>query len=571
MFALHKTWLVCLLIALIPGMALTARDAQAYTHHKSPIHWVDYSGQAFIRAKSENKPIFMLITAVWCYNCQIYEETLKKPPVAEFINKHYIPVFVDYDRRRDIAADYASVGIPITVIFAPNGELLVTVPGYIPKDTLLSNLQKTLNFLAGDYTPSTAVETGPPIKHKITRPARALLDAYTKQFTLLMAAGLDPAFGGFGLAQKEPHADVLLRLLELKEQGDKRWTEPLHTTLDAILGLTQKPQKREKPSFKRLLALRHNQANLLPEVETLQTKDMIAGIHDRIGGGFFHYDTRRNWTVPHFEKMLFENSQLIDVFLKAYPLYEKTAYKDAAVNSLAYIQRVLFNRSDGRFYGSQLADEVYYHFTAAERKKAGMPPVDQTSYAISSARAVITLLNAAVILHDQQYRHTAIMALGFLAHKMVGKNGTFGYYDPQKKKGVLNGRLADNAWMAAAFLKAYDITGNGEYLKLTKRLVRFAAKNLYDPASGGFFARRSTSRELYREDGLFDKTKNFANNGIMAAVLLELYQQTKDPSWLAMLEGTVGYFFGDIQTDRLKADSPEFDRVAEQMVTLGKH
>jgi len=241
MFALHKTWLVCLLIALIPGMAaLTARDAQAYTHHKSPIHWVDYSGQAFIRAKSENKPIFMLITAVWCYNCQIYEETLKKPSVAEFINKHYIPVFVDYDRRRDVAADYASVGIPITTIFAPNGELLVTVPGYIPKDTLLSNLQKTVDYLAKDYTPSTAVETGPPIKRKIIRPGRLLLDAYTKQFALLMAAGLDPAFGGFGLAQKKPHADVLLRLLELKNQGNKQWTEPLHTTLDAILGLTQK-------------------------------------------------------------------------------------------------------------------------------------------------------------------------------------------------------------------------------------------------------------------------------------------------------------------------------------------
>jgi uncharacterized protein YyaL (SSP411 family) len=269
--------------------------------------------------------------------------------------------------------------------------------------------------------------------------------------------------------------------------------------------------------------------------------------------------------------MLFENSQLIDVFLKAYPLYEKTAYKDAAVNSLAYIQRVLFNRSDGRFYGSQLADEVYYHFTTAERKKVSMPPVDQTSYAISSARAVITLLNAAETLHDQQYQHTAILALGFLAHKMMGRNGAFGYYDPKKEKGVLNGRLEDNAWMATAFLRAYKSTGNREYLKLTKHLVQFAAKNLYDPVSGGFFARRSTSGDLYREGGLFDKTKDFANNGIMAGVLLGLYEQTKDPSWLAMLEGTVGYFFSDIQAGQLKADSPEFDRVAEQMVTLGKY
>jgi len=531
---------------------------------------MDYSGKAFARAKAENKPIFMLITAVWCYNCQIYEEkTLKKPPVAEFINKHYIPVFVDYDRRRDIAATYSAVGIPITTIFAPNGEVLVNAPGYIPEATLLANLQKTLDYLAMDYEPSSIKESesgASPLVH----PTKKLLDSYDKQFGSQMARGLDPAYGGFGINQKEPHADILLRLLELKEQGAKRWTEPLQTTLDAILGLSRKSQKREPLSFEKLRALRREQASLLPEVEALQTKDMIAGIYDRIDGGFFRYDTRRNWTVPHFEKMLFENSQLIDLFMKAYALYGKTAYRDAAVNSLAYIQRVLFSRSDGRFYGSQLADEVYYHFTAAERKKAGMPPTDQTSYTVSSARAIITFLNASEALHNQQYRHTAIQALGFLANRMVGRNGAFSYYDAKEKKGRLNGGLADNAWMTAAFLRAYGVTGNKKYLELAKRLARFAAKNLYDPVSGGFFARRSTSRDMYREDELFDKTKDFAANGVMAAVLLGLNEQTKDPSWLPMLKATAGNFFRDIDEGRLKADSPEFHRVAQRLITLEK-
>lgn len=571
MFSLHKIWLACLLIALAPGMApLTARDAQAYTHHKSPIQWMNYSEQAFARAKAENKPIFMLITAVWCYNCQIYEETLKRPPVAEFINKYYIPVFVDYDRRRDIAATYPAVGIPVTSIFAPNGELLVSVPGYIQQDTLLANLQKTLDYLATDYKPSSTEVSGPEVRH-LVRPTQTLLDDYHKEFVLLMAAGFDPAFGGFGLAQKEPHADVLLRLLELKEHGDQQWSKPLRTTLGAMLGLTWKARKGERTSFERLLVLRRKQASLLSEVEALQTKDMIAGIYDRIEGGFFSYDTRRNWTVPHFEKKLFENSQLIDVFLKAYVLDGKSEYRDAAVNSLAYIQQMLFNQTDGRFYGSQLADEVYYHFTAAERKKADPPSIDQTSYTASSARAVITFLNASETLHNQRYRHTAIRALEFLAQHMMGSNGALSYYDPKKKKGVLNGRLEDNAWLAAAFLKAHEITGNKEYLTLAERLALFAAKNLYDPAAGGFFARRSTSRELYRENELFDATKDFADNGIMAAVLLELYKQTKNSSWLAMLEGTVGYFFSDTRAGRLKADSPEFDRVAERMIRLGKY
>jgi uncharacterized protein YyaL (SSP411 family) len=550
--------------------ALTARDAQAYTHPESPIHWMDYSGNAFTRAKAENKPIFMLITAGWCYNCQIYEEkSLKKPPVAEFINKHYIPVFVDYDRRRDIAATYSAVGIPITTIFAPNGEVLVNVPGYIPEATLLANLQKTLDYLATDYKPSSVQESDMGIV-PLTHTTKRLLNSYKQNFTSQMAGGLDLAYGGFGINQKEPHANILLRLLELKEQGTKRWTEPLQIALDAILGLNQESRKREALPFKGLLALRSEQSSLLSEVEVLQTKDMIAGIYDQVEGGFFRYDTRRNWTVPHFEKMLFENSQLVDVFLKAYALDKKTAYKDAAKKTLDYIQRVLFSQRDSRFYGSQLADEVYYHFTAAERKKAGMPPTDQTSYTVSSARAIITFLNASETLHNQQYRHTAIQALGFLANRMAGKNGAFSYYDPKKKTGVLNGRLEDNAWMAAAFLRAYEITGNKKYLELTKKLVRFVAKNLYDPVSGGFFARRSTSRDMYREDELFDKTKNFTDNGIMAAVLLGLSDQAKYPSWLPMLEYTVGYFFRDIDEGRLKADSPEFHRVAQRLIVLKK-
>jgi len=571
MFLLHKQWFSCLMVVCFSALAIWPTDnAHAYTHHKSPIHWMDYSGKAFIRAKSENKPIFMLITAVWCYNCQIYEEkTLMKKPVAAFINKHFIPVFVDYDRRQDIAATYSSVGIPVTSIFAPNGEGLVNVPGYIPQDTLLANLQKTLDYLAKDYHPSSMTEPASGVI-PLTHSTKMLLDSYDKKFVAQMKGGMDPAYGGFGINQKQPYADVLFRLLELKEQGAKEWAEPLQITLDSILGLTQKSQKKKIPSFKELLALRHKQTSWLSEVESLQTQDMIAGIYDPVDGGFFRYDTRRNWTVPHFEKMLFENSQLIDLFLKAYALEKKTEYRDAAIHSLAYIQRVLFNRSDGRFYGSQLADEVYYHFTAARRKKVSMPPVDQTSYAVSSARAIIAFLNASKMLHRQVYRDTAIQALDFLASQMTGKNGAFSYYDPKEKKGMLNGRLEDNAWMAAAFLKGYRVTGDKKYLELTQRLVRFTAKHLYDPVSGGFFARRSISRDMYRENELLDKTKNFTDNGIMAGVLLELNDQEKDPLLLPVLEYTVGYFFRDVDEGRLKADSPEFHRVGQRLIEMEK-
>lgn len=557
-------------ILLLVATLLLSQGALAYTHHTSLIQWSEYSDTTFSKARKENKPIFVLISAVWCYSCHIYEETLNTKVVADTLNKHFVPVFVDYDRRKDIARTYSAVGIPVTAILAPNGEHLVSVPGVIAKDTLLTNLQLTLEYIAKEYQPTLRSEEKAPIK-PVVQPTRELIKFYVNSFENIMFHGFDKTFGGYGLAQKEPFADLLLELLKLEEKGNNKWQEPLQITLDAMLGLTQTVSKSKRPSFDQLLALREQQTVLLSKVEDLQLQNKLAGIYDRIEGGFFRYATRRNWTVPHFEKMLFENAQLIELLLQASVQYGHKRYQEAAQSSLAYLLEHLYSEEDGRFFGSQGADAVYYHLTAKERAKVAPPPVDQTSYAIASARAIIAVLKAWLILEDRYYLASATKGADFLVAKMITKDGSYSYFDAEEKTGQLSGQLADNAWIAGALLQAYKVTKKKQYLTAAERVLTFAAEKLYDPQAGGFFSRISSNHEAYRQEERFLNDKNFDDNGIMAKALLMAYDITGNEVYLNMVETTVGHFFSDVMAGKINAVSPEFHWVAQRLLRMRKY
>ncbi|MEH6651125.1 MAG: DUF255 domain-containing protein [Motiliproteus sp.] len=571
---------------ILLGLALLfSQGVPAYTHHGSSIQWMEYSDAAFARALAENKPIFMLISAVWCYNCHIYEATLNTPPVTDTLNRAYIAIFVDYDRRQDLARAYPAVGIPITVVLAPNGEHLVSAPGAIPQARLLASLNKTLHFLANEYRPEETVVT--KTKPKPLQPlSRALLKNYLDRFNRQISAGFDPAYGGFGLAQKEPHAELLLRLMELERNGDRRWRAPLLTTLDAILGPEQTPPQQARPPLKTLLQLRTQQTDRLGEVQRLQEQHKLTGLYDPVEGGFFRYATRRNWSVPHFEKMLFENAQLAELMLQTSLQFKQPRYRDAADSSLAYLLNRLYDQETGRFFGSQGADEVYYHLTQDERAQVSPPPIDRTSYAVPSARALITLLQAAHLLDDRRYLSRAIRAADFLATHMVGERGGYSYFDPRdfdprkadspnkdQERDItrLDGQLSDNAWLAEALLMTYQATKEKRYLDIAERIIGFVAAHLYDPESGGFFARHSGSSPAYRAGEQVLRDKDLEDNGRMAKALLHAYQITGNLDYRKMLEGTAGYFFSAVQQGEFNASSPVWHLVAEQLLASGRY
>jgi len=122
------------LIAVLLLFILFPPYTYAYYHHTSPIKWYEYNQKTFDVAKTEDKPIFMLVTAVWCYWCHVYrDETLHQPEIVDYINKNFIPVFVDADKRQDLTRQYLAGGWPSTVIFSPDGREVSRINGHIKK------------------------------------------------------------------------------------------------------------------------------------------------------------------------------------------------------------------------------------------------------------------------------------------------------------------------------------------------------------------------------------------------------------------------------------------------------
>ncbi|HBO84362.1 MAG TPA: hypothetical protein DD641_05210 [Deltaproteobacteria bacterium] len=544
----------------------------AYTHDASLIKWREYTPQAFEDAKKENKPVFILITASWCYWCHVYEEnTLEDKEISNYLNTQYIPIFVDFDKRRDIVRKYPGIGIPLTITLSPGGEKLFSVFGYLSKEELLLTLKWTLKSVSKGEMPSPQTK-GEKLKG-ITLPNKEGLNRYISGFEKVILKGYDPVFGGFGQEEKKVFAEEMIRVAEIyKRDRDKKILEMLTNTLDHIAGLKQKPVERRRPSFEELSKLRDKERALIAEVEQLQKGDRIVGIFDHIEGGFFRYATERDWSIPHYEKTLLENADLIRLFLKAYEITRVSKYKDIAVKSIEYVLNNLYDHKDGRFYGSQNADEVYYHFTSEERKRVKHPAIDKNSYTVSNAKMIIALFYASDNLKDARYKAIAKKALNFFEREMITQNGVLSYYDNVQKKGFLDGQLEDNAWTALAFLEAYKATKEKRLLEMAEgSVIRFAMERLYDSKGGGFFERRSTSKGFYRDGELFIDEKHPKENSVMAYALFRAYKLTGNTDYLKKAEETIGLFMDEHMAGEISTINPYFHRLAQALVETGRY
>ncbi|MBI5748973.1 MAG: thioredoxin domain-containing protein [Nitrospinae bacterium] len=562
------------LILFLPVSALS------YTHSTSLIQWHEYSDGAFAIAKKENKPVFMLITAIWCHWCNVYEEkSLADKDMAGYINKNFIPIFVDYDKRKDISKQYPATGLPVTVILSPKGERLATVAGYIPKERLLQNLKTTVwSFKSGDMQPQavTEKETEKRSTGEATRFSIRELKKIISGFKEIVLSNYDPQYGGFGKSQKIPYADVLEVLLYLYEdEKDKKWLDIVANSLDHMAGLKQKGGDK-KPDSAFLLGLYKNREgkDWVDRVVELQKMYKISGIYDKIDGGFFRYATERDWSRPHFEKLLSDNADFIRLYLNAYRITKNDKYKMVAEGSLNYVLKTLYNEKENRFYNSQRSDIVYYYLSEKDRKAVGSPDVDRTAFAISQSKMIITLLHAAGLsaftspplvkggeerllvkgdergLSDGRYKEIALLSLQFIQKNILTEKGVLSYYDPSKKEKGLTGQLEENLWAILAFKEAYLYTKDKNYLNTAETLAQFVVINLYDKKQGGFYEFSSKGERPY------------LLNGLAAYTMLELYKLTNKAEYLKTAKETIGIF----PPDKNKPSSPYFVRGAMYLI-----
>ena len=496
-----KNLLIFLTTILVLSSSVIATSHYTYKHAdemrtSGRIEWRDYGPDAFNEAVEENKPIFLLLTAPsWCYWCHVYtsDDYIYHPDIYPTINKKFIPIYVDADKRQDLTRKYLEGGWPSTTIMTPGGKRLFGYSGPRPIQNMLANFNEAVNYvevtgfsnqISYDYkNESRVIPTKNQLNNLVNSYAPYILQAY------------DSLYGGFGTGQKFPQGRTLDFSLEVYES----------TNNEKFLNLVQNTLQ--------------NQYTKIEEIDTNYN------LFDPVEGGFHRYGTKRDWTPPHYEKMLYDNVKLLKVYshlLKITP--EDKVAREVVEKTLEYIETRWYDSENGGFYGNTdvHGEDSYYGKSPRPTDK---PRIEKTKYSDWNSDAIITYLYLWEITGNKEYKEMAEKSLDFFSNEMVTNEGVYHFIKEDGTKGV-RGSILDNSHMLLSFVEGYEILGKEKYLEIAKRIADYSLDNLYDWNSGGFFERNSPDTNLYAPGETIDLSKPIEENSIIAYALLKLYKQT---------------------------------------------
>jgi uncharacterized protein YyaL (SSP411 family) len=305
-----------------------------------PIDWHEWGDSAFARAKAEDKPILLDIGAVWCHWCHVIDrESYENPEIAKIINEHFVPVKVDRDERPDVDSRYQSAisaisgqgGWPLTGFLLSDGKPFFGGTYFPPEDQMgRPGFRRILLAVADSYKNK---------RSELERAANSLSEAVAK------AEMFTGARAEFDAGVVDAQISSLTQLFDIKNGGFGRAPKfPHSSAIDLLLERYQ--QTKEK--------------HLLAMAETTLEKMARGGVYDQLAGGFHRYSVDERWLVPHFEKMSYDNSELLKNYLHASQVSEKhdweASFSDTADSIVIWVMGVLSDQENGGFYASQDAD-----------------------------------------------------------------------------------------------------------------------------------------------------------------------------------------------------------------------
>ena len=321
-----------------------------------PIQWHEWGHEAFETARRENKPMLLDIGAVWCHWCHVMDrESYDDPEIAAIVNEHFVAVKVDRDERPDIDSRYQAAvqavsgqgGWPLTAFLTPDGKPFYGGTYFPPQDGYgRPSFRRVLLSIANAYKEKhgDVVEQAAMVENAIaqsesfagrsgrisTNIITAIHDSAQKMF--------DPRNGGFGSAPKFPHPSALDILIEryARKEGHVGTAAPGRPAKPSSAVLSDSP-------------LRHLIVTTLEHMAH-------GGIYDQLAGGFHRYSVDERWVVPHFEKMSYDNSELLKNYVHAYQATGQEFFAEVAQDIIRWMDEWLSDREHGGFYASQDAD-----------------------------------------------------------------------------------------------------------------------------------------------------------------------------------------------------------------------
>ncbi|MHB1238974.1 MAG: DUF255 domain-containing protein [Gammaproteobacteria bacterium] len=342
-----------------PALAATAasghaRDAPRYTnrlihsadpylllHAHNPVDWYPWGPEAIEKARREHKPIFVSIGYSTCYWCHVAERTLySDPDIAKLMNRWFINIKVDREQRPDLDQIYMLAT-----------EILTSHGGW-PNNVFLTPDLKP--FFAGSYFPPTDDSFGRPgfpsvlrmVHEQWTDHRKEVLAKANRVYQIMQQVGVPGA-----------SAPAPVRPLAWVQQARRAFETRFDWKYGGLPNGPAQAKFARAPILELWLAdarVTRNQKALGMLRGTLDAM-ALGGIHDALGGGFHRYSTERTWSVPHFEKMLYDNAQLLDVYTRAFQLTGDPLYRAMALDIGGYLQRDM-SAPGGGFYTAQDAE-----------------------------------------------------------------------------------------------------------------------------------------------------------------------------------------------------------------------
>jgi uncharacterized protein YyaL (SSP411 family) len=321
-----------------------------------PVQWHPWGAAAFARAQAEDKPLLLDIGAVWCHWCHVMDrESYENPGIAAIINRHFVAVKVDRDERPDVDARYQAAvsaisgqgGWPLTAFLTPDGRPYFGGtyfpsgdgygrPGFGRVLTIMAQVWRERR----DEALQTAANAMTAIEHNESFSGRDgdLSLALVDKIVHAVLKHFDAQNGGFGSQPKFPYPSVLDLLLQVAmNRGNQQAKEVFCTTLE---------------------------------------KMARGGVYDQLAGGFHRYSVDERWHVPHFEKMLYDNTELLRNYLHGFQSFGREDFRRIAEEIVGWLNVTMTDRERGGFYASQDADinldddGDYFTWTLAEAREA---------------------------------------------------------------------------------------------------------------------------------------------------------------------------------------------------------
>ena len=573
---------------------LLASEPSAYLQSAAhqPVYWSPWGDAAFARARAEHKPVLLDIGAVWCHWCHVMDgESYEDASVAEILNRDFVCIKVDRDERPDVDARYQRAvqalsgqgGWPLTAFLTPDGEVFFGGT-YFPPDNNAHGrpgFRRVLMEIARAFREE---------RERVTTNARAIREHLVQSLDEAkpgdvsadilsgaadqMARLFDVRYGGFGTAPKFPHPAALEFLLA-------RWHDGTGGGL---------PWQREI-------------------VEKTLTGMARGGIRDHLGGGFHRYAVDERWIVPHFEKMSYDNSELLRAYLSAYQAFGMPLFKDVATGIVAWVLEVMADKERGAFATSQDADLTFgddgdywtwtideakatlsprefrvaagvfdiqetgemHHNTGknvlwwkqdpggddewpvlrtaiaklkAARDRRQAPFVDRTAYVNWNAMMAGAFLQAGAVLDRPECNDIALRVLHRIWNEAWDAGGGMSHVLGRPEP---RGMLEDNVQSAAAFLDAYEATGEATWLERATAVMAYCAQ-AHAAAGGGYFdvalAAANANAYLATRARPVQDAPTPSSNGVAGLVLARLWALTGERRWRDELDRHLAAFAG---------------------------